>query len=97
MFQTELDIAIEEWNPANCRNLLIASFTIPPDGNKLLERTVLYKNVCQKLWPETLLFPVSPPDYFSINYIKNHLKKLIYRVLEQLHLLSFVKKIKHAL
>ncbi len=96
MFQTELDIAIEEWNPANCRNLIIASFAIPPDSNKTQERTNLYKNICQQLWPETLSFPISPPDYLNINYIKNRLKNIIFLVLEKLHLLSTVKKIKHA-
>lgn len=96
MFQTELDIAIDEWNPANCRNLIIASFAIPPDSNKTQERTNLYKKICQQLWPETLSFPISPPDYFNINYIKNRLKNIIFLVLEKLHLLSTVKKIKHA-
>ncbi len=96
MFQAELDIAIDEWNPANCRNLIIASFSIPPDSNKTKERTALYKNICLNLWPETLSFPISPPDYFNANYIKNRLKKFIYVFLEKLHLLSIVKKIKHA-
>jgi len=96
MFQTELDIAIDEWNPANCRNLIIASFSIPPDGLKIQKRTELYKNICKKLWPETLNIPISPPDYFNINYIKNNLKKFIYIALKKLHLLSIVKNIKHA-
>lgn len=96
MFQTELDIAIEEWNPANCRNLIIASFAISPDSNKSKERTTLYKNICLNLWPETLAFPISPPDYFSLNYIKNRLKKFVYLVFGKLHLLSIIKKIKHA-
>ncbi|MFC1759927.1 hypothetical protein ACFLZD_00220 [Candidatus Neomarinimicrobiota bacterium] len=96
MFQAELDIAIEEWNPANCRNLIIASFAIPPNNNKTLERTTLYKNICQQLWPETLSFPISPTDYFNIKYIKNRLKRYIYLVIKKLHLLSIAKKIKHA-
>lgn len=96
MFQSELDIAIEEWNPANCRNLIIASFAIPPDNNKTQERTALYKNICQQLWPETLSFPISPPDYFNINYIINRLKRYIYLVIKKLHLLSIAKKFKHA-
>ncbi|MCK4903442.1 MAG: hypothetical protein KAS35_02040 [Candidatus Marinimicrobia bacterium] len=96
MFQTELDIAIDEWNPANCRNLIIASFAIPPDSDKIKERTTLYKNICQQLWPETLLFPISPPDYLNAIYIKNRLKKFIYVSLKKLHLLSIVKNIKHA-
>ncbi len=95
MFQTELDIAIDEWNPANCRNLIIASFAIPPDGKTVQERTILYKNICQQLWPETLLFPISPPDYFNAVYIKNRLKKFIYVFFQKLHLLSIVKNIKH--
>jgi len=95
MFQTELDIAIDEWNPANCRNLIIASFAIPPDSNKTQERTILYKNVCQQLWPETLSFPISPPDYFNMIFIKNRIKKFIYMVLKKLHLLSIVKNIKN--
>jgi hypothetical protein len=96
MFQTELDIAIDEWNPANCRNLIIASFAIPPDSIKTRERTILYKNICRRLWPETLSFPISPPDYFSAMYVKNRLKKFIYIIFKKLHLLSIVKKIKHA-
>jgi len=96
MFQTELDIAIDEWNPANCRNLIIASFAIPPDSDNVQERTILYKNVCQQLWPETLSFPISPPDYFNMIYIKNCIKRFIYIIFKKLHLLSIVKKIKNA-
>ena len=96
MFQTELDIAIDEWNPANCRNLIIASFAILPDSKKIKERTTLYKNICRNLWTDTLSFPISPPDYFNAIYVKNRLKKFIYVVFEKLHLLSIVKKNKHA-
>lgn len=96
MFQTELDIAIDEWNPANCRNLIIASFAIPPDSINTQDRTILYKNICQQLWPETLSFPISPPDYYNIIYFKNSIKKFIYIFLKKLHLLSIVKKIKNA-
>jgi len=96
MFQAELDIAIDEWNPANSRNLIIASFAIPPDSNNSQDRTILYKNICQQLWPETLSFQLSPPDYFNIIYIKNRIKKFIYIFLKKLHLLSIVKNIKNA-
>lgn len=95
MFQTELDIAIDEWNPFNCRNLIIYGCSLPSDNGKRRERTTLFKNICIKIWPETLSFPISPPDYFNAIYIKNRLKKFIYVFLKKLHLLSIVKKIKH--
>lgn len=97
MFQTELDIAIEEWNPFNCRNLIIYGCSLPSDDGKRRERTTLYKNICIKIWPETLSFPLSVPDYFSIDYIKNELKRFAYKSLNKLHLLPIAKKIKNVL
>jgi len=96
MFQTELDIAIDEWNPFNCRNLIIAGCGVRSDDKITCLRKTLFINICEKLWPETLSFPISPPDYFNINYIKNRLKRYIYLVIKKLHLLSIAKKIKHA-
>jgi hypothetical protein len=96
MFQTELDIAIDEWNPFNCRNLIIAGCGLRSDDKITCLRKTLYINICEKLWPETLSFPINPPDYFNINYIKNRLKRYIYLVIKKLHLLSIAKKIKHA-
>lgn len=95
MFQTELDIAIDEWNPANCRDLIVASFAVPPDSKTDQQRTKLYKLVCEKLWPEILDFPVSPPDYYSINYFNNSFKKLIYKTLDTLQLLPIAKQFKN--
>ena len=96
MFQTELDIAIDEWNPANCRNLIIASFAIPPDSNKTQERTTLYKNICQQLWPETLSFPISPPDYFNPIFVKHKFRVMIYNIIRKLNLLTTYKSIRNA-
>lgn len=96
MFQTELDIAIEEWNPANCRELIIASFAVSPDSKDSKERTELYKLICEKLWPETLTFPVSPPDYANFKYFRNQIRKFVYKIILSLHLLPITKKIKNA-
>ena len=95
MFQAELDIAIEEWNPANCRELIIASFAVSPDGKNTKKRTELYELICKKLWPETLEFPLSPPDYFSFTYSKNQIKKILYKFIVALHLLPLAKRIKN--
>jgi len=96
MFQTELDIAIDEWNPANCRDLIIASFAVAPDSKIEQPRTELYKLVCKNLWPEILDFPVSPPDFFNIKYLKHKFRVLLYSMIKKIGLLPIIKSIKNA-
>lgn len=96
MFQTELDIAIDEWNPANCRDLIIASFAVAPDSKTAQPRTELYKLVCKKLWPEIMNFPVSPPDYFRFKFLKHKSRVLLYKLTKRIGLLPILKKMKNA-
>ncbi len=57
--RTETDIAIEEYTPFSCRNLLSMLASVDPSyRNKYT--CPLYKRMMEKLWPEVLSEPINP-------------------------------------
>ena len=84
MYNSELDIAVEEFSPYNCRDLINnslstpASFRIKPDH-------ILYTKLINNLWPELLEISINPHSNRLINKNK---KKFILKGMD------FLRKIK---
>jgi len=53
MFPTELDIALEEFYPFNCRELLCTCFSVD-NQYKGKKESQLFRGIIQNLWPELL-------------------------------------------
>ena len=68
MFNSELDIAVEEFSPYNCRNLLKVTLSTPSEL-RTNPTQILYGKIINKLWPELLELPINPNTY------KNSIKK----------------------
>ncbi len=83
MFNAELDIALEEFSPYNCRKLLNVMLSAPSEFRTNPDQ-ILYNRIIDKLWPELLELPINPNTYR--NSIKKK-KKLIHWIM------SLLKKI----
>jgi len=83
MFNSELDIAVEEFSPYNCRDLINVMLSIPIHY-RTKPNVTIYSRVISNLWPELLDIPINP-NTGNIIMKKNH---------EILHtLMRFLKKI----
>lgn len=66
-FPAEQDIAIEEVSPFNCRQFIDAMYCLPRD----LRAGPSYRHylrLLEKLWPETLKFPINPLSGLSVKH-----------------------------
>ncbi len=86
MFQTELDIAIEEWCPFNCHEILSEILSIEQKNREYLQQQLSHE-----MWPETLYMPLQPPDIFSVGHINNKLKNILYLILIKLRIFPIFK------
>ncbi len=84
MFHTELDIAIEEWCPFNCREILVEILSIDP---KIRIKERFQKQLAHYLWPEVLSQPLQAPGHT----FKNKLKENIYSTLIRLRIFPTVR------
>ncbi len=75
MFNSELDIAVEEFSPYNCRNLINLMFSIPKHF-RTKPNVIIYSKIINNLWPELLEIHVNPQTSPLIN--KNQ-KKFIHK------------------
>ena len=83
MFNSELDIAVEEFSPYNCRNLLNIMLSTPSEL-RTSPNQILYSKIINKLWPELLELPINPKSY---NHLNNKKKQMIHMTM------GFLKKI----
>ena len=84
MFNSELDIAVEEFSPFNCRILLNIMLSAPSEL-RTKPNQILYTKIINKLWPEILEIPINPNTY---NNQINKKKRII------LGIMKFLKKIR---
>lgn len=82
--QMDKDIAQEEINPFNSRNLVMLYLSVPP---KYLEIPffTLYLEVIRKLWPELLQIPIN-----------GCLKNSVFKLMKSIGLLKFYFRVRHA-
>jgi hypothetical protein len=83
MFNSELDIAVEEFSPYNCRNLISTMLSVPMHY-RTKPNVTIYSKIISNLWPELLNIPINPNSY---NNPVNMKKKIILRTMK------FLKKI----
>ena len=57
--RSETDIAIEEYPPFSCRNLMALLLSVKPSYRNAYNCT-LYKRLMEKMWPEVLSEPINP-------------------------------------
>jgi len=79
MYPSELDIAIEELHPFNCRKLFLTMLSVNKVYRKRYD-SVLYKRLISYMWPEVLREPIYPPSY--VGKAKSVLRALIEKILE---------------
>ena len=59
MSQTEWDIAVEIFDPCNCRALLMTLLSVPEKYRKGPEY-VLFEELMKNMWPDVLCEPINP-------------------------------------
>lgn len=90
-FPAEQDIAIEEISPFNCR-LLLEILMASPRKMRSAPDYLLYTEMIQHMWPETLSFPINPlPKSHLIEILKKKNHKYVPSSLEQM-----LKKLKQS-
>lgn len=82
-FESDLDIAVEQLNPHNCRKFIELCLSVNAKDRKDPD-CVLYKEMIMQLWPETLAVPVVPIEmrevvlYFILSFLKRvHLYNML--------------------
>lgn len=90
MFNSELDIAVEEFSPYNCRNLLNAMLSTP-SGLRTSPNQILYSRIINKLWTELLELPINPNSH---NYSSNKKKQMIHMAMGFLKKIGFYKAVR---
>lgn len=74
MFNSELDIATEEFSPYNCRDLINIMHSVPAKYRSKPD-VLLYHQIIKRLWPELLDIPINPVSYSLKN--KNNKKYIL--------------------
>ncbi|MCJ7802630.1 MAG: hypothetical protein MUP82_09780, partial [Candidatus Marinimicrobia bacterium] len=87
MFNSELDIAVEEFSPYNCRNLLNVMLSTPVELRSSPNQ-ILYSKIIHKLWPELLELPINPNSY---NNPMNKKNKIINGTMRLLKIIGLYK------
>ncbi len=90
MFNSELDIAVEEFSPYNCRDLINILLSIPAEL-RTRPNVIIYRRIIKKLWPELLDLPINPNSYS--NSIKK--KKFILRTMDLLKKIGLYKTVRY--
>jgi hypothetical protein len=62
IFNSELDIAVEEFSPYNCRNLINTMLSIP-FHYRTKPNVTIYSKIISNLWPELFNVPINPNTY----------------------------------
>lgn len=76
MFNAELDIAIEEFAPLNCRKLITIMLSID-DKYRDHDHVDIYQRIMELSWPEVLQLPINPEDLSIFSNAKLKIKKTI--------------------
>ena len=74
MYNSELDIAVEEFSPYNCRDLINNSLSTPASF-RIKPNYILYTKVINNLWPELLEISTNPHSNQLINKKKKYFIK----------------------
>ncbi len=90
MFNSELDIAVEEFSPYNCRKLIYILLSTPSEF-RTSPNHIAYNRIINKLWSELLDYPINPNSYSNSNNNKNSLILRIMSLLKTMGLYKFVR------
>lgn len=89
-FPAELDIAIEEIYPFNCRDLLILLIS-PKDSLRTYYNPVIYIQLIKQLWAKLLMFPINRVD--PLNTIRIRRKNKFFKILKKIFVYSILKRV----
>ena len=90
MFNSELDIAVEEFSPFNCRNLLNVMLSTHSEL-RTSPNQILYSKIINKLWPGLLELPINPNSHSNSINRKN---KLIHKCMDILKIIGLYKTVR---